>query len=379
MVRKKVRHLTRLGYHKLAKPILFANTPDRVHEGMIRMARGVQRIPFVRDVPKIWAYKNDKYLAQELHGIIFKNPVGLSAGLDKNADTVGVMRAVGFGWMTAGSVTAVPCTGNPRPWFHRLKKTRSLVVYTGLFNRGSEQVAKRISRYPAKLFINFPLSVSAAKTNNLEVVSETEGIKDYCVTLARMEREPNVRMHEINISCPNTYSGEPFIIPERLKKLLQATDDLKLDKPVFVKMPISLKWQEFKLLLDVIIEHNIQGVSIGNLLKDRTKAKLLDDLPDTVKGNLSGAPCREISTSLIRETYEKYGDRLTIIGIGGVFTPQDAYEKIKAGASLVALVTGVIFEGPQLIGEINRGLVDLLREDGFSNISEAIGQDIKSV
>lgn len=378
-MKKAIRKLTRSGYKNIAKPIMFANHPDKVHEGMIRMARGVQRIPLVRDVPKMWAHKNDKYLAQEIHGIIFKNPIGLSAGLDKNADTVGVMRAVGFGWMTAGSVTAEPCAGNPRPWFHRLKKSRSLVVNVGLANRGSEAVAKRIAHYPTKLFTNFPLNVSAAKTNSQEVVSEIEGIRDYCKTLSLMEDESNVRMHEINISCPNTYGGEPFTTPELLENLLLAIDELSLEKPVFVKMPINLEWTEFNSLLDVIVRHNIQGLSIGNLFKNRAKAKISDELPDTVKGNLSGVPCREISTELIRKTYEVYGDKLTIIGIGGVFTAQDAYDKIKAGASLVAMVTGVIFEGPQVVGEINRGLVELLRQDGFSNLAEAIGQDIKSV
>jgi dihydroorotate dehydrogenase (fumarate) len=186
-------------------------------------------------------------------------------------------------------------------------------------------------------------------------------------------------MHEINISCPNTYGGEPFTTPELLENLLLAIDDLSLEKPVFVKMPISLEWPDFQSLLDVISRHNIQGVSIGNLLKNRSKAMISDELPDTVKGNLSGLPCREISTELIQKTYEVYGDKLTIIGIGGVFTAQDAYDKIRAGASLVAMVTGVIFEGPQVVGEINRGLVELLRQDGFSNIVEAIGHDIKSV
>lgn len=378
-MKKAMRQITRAGYKGIAKPILFASSPDKVHDGMIRMARGVQRVPLVRDVPRIWAYKNDKYLAQNIHEIEFKNPVGLSAGLDKNADTVGVMKAVGFGWMTAGSVTAMPCAGNPKPWFYRLKKSRSLVVHVGLYNRGSEQVAKRISRYPANLLAHFPLSVSAAKTNSQEVVSDAEGIADYCQTLKTMDTQTNVRMHEINISCPNTYGGEPFTTPARLRDLLKAVDTLNLAKPVFVKMPISLAWSEFRALLDVITKHKIAGVSIGNLLKDRTKADLADDLPDTVPGNLSGEPCREVSTELVYKTYKNYGDKLTIVGVGGIFSAEDAYDKIRAGASLVALVTGVVFEGPQLIGEINRGLVDLIKRDNFSNIGEAVGADHRAI
>lgn len=372
-MKRTLRRVSGAGYSKLVKPVLFSRHPDRVHAGMIRMAKGVQRVPIVKDVMKVWAYRNDAMLAQEVAGIRFRNPVGLSAGLDKNADTVGVMQAVGFGWMTAGSVTAVPCEGNPRPWFYRLKKSRSLVVHVGLANRGVVAVGRRIRSYPTRLFEHFPLSVSAAKTNASAVVSDEEGIRDYCTTLGLMNTEPHVSMLEINISCPNTYGGEPFTTPEKLDALLTATDALKLQKPVFVKMPISLKWTEFRALLAVIVTHNVTGVSIGNLQKDRSKAPLKDELPADIPGNLSGEPCREISTELIKKTYALHGKKLVIIGIGGIFSAEDAYEKIIAGASLVALVTGVIFEGPQLIGDINHGLVNLLKQDGYATIAEAVG------
>lgn len=378
-MKRAARKLTSVGYRRAVKPVLFAQHPDRVHEAMIRMAKGVQRVPLVRDVLKVWAYRNDGALAQDIAGIHFRNPVGLSAGLDKNADTTGVMQRIGFGWMTAGSVTAVPCEGNPRPWFHRLKNSRSLVVHVGLANRGAVAVSRRIRKYPAKLFKHFPLAVSAAKTNSKAVVSDADGIKDYCTTLSLMSTEPNVAMLEINISCPNTYGGEPFTTPARLEALLSATDALGLQKPVFIKMPISLKWPQFRSLLDVIVEHSVAGVSVGNLLKDRSSAVLSDELPDEVAGNLSGAPCRALSTELVRRTYALYGKKLVIVGIGGIFSAEDAYEKIKAGASLVALVSGVIFEGPQLIGEINQGLVRLMKADGLTNIAEAIGRDTKSV
>lgn len=374
-MKRTISKATKFGYGKLLKPVLFRSSPDKVHASMIRMARGVQRVPLVRDVLRGWAYKNEPYLAQNLFGIDFKNPVGLAAGLDKNADTVGVMQAVGFGFMTAGSVTAEACAGNPKPWFHRLPKTKSLVVYVGLANRGASNVAKRIDRYPVKLFKHFPLVVSAAKTNSKEASTEAVAIADYCTTLTTMSRLKAVKMLEVNISCPNTYGGEPFTTVERLEKLLTAVDKLKLAKPVIVKMPISLAWSETSRLLDVIVKHNIQAVAIGNLLKDRSKANLKDNLPDSVKGNLSGLPTQAISNDLIRKTYRKYGQKLVIIGIGGIFSADDAYAKIRAGASLVALVTGLIFEGPQLVGDINRGLVKRLRADGFTNVVEAVGAE----
>ena len=142
-------------------------------------------------------------------------------------------------------------------------------------------------------------------------------------------------------------------------------------------MPINLPKNEFDALLAVIVKHNIAGVAIGNLFKDRSKAVLSDVLPEQVKGNLSGAPTREATTELVRRTYQQYGQKLLIIGIGGVMSAEDAYEKIRAGASLVALITGLMFEGPQLVGDINAGLVKLLEQDGYATIADAVGVDAR--
>jgi dihydroorotate dehydrogenase (fumarate) len=225
------------------------------------------------------------------------------------------------------------------------------------------------------MFKDFPLNVSVAKTNSKECASDKEAIKDYCDSLLAFDKLKQVRMLEINISCPNTYGGEPFTTPERLEQLLKSVDALKLKKPVFVKMPISMAINKFDALLAVIARHNVAGVCVGNLLKDRSKAQLKDELPKEVKGGLSGEPNREITTELVRYAYQKYGNKLIIVGIGGVMNAEDAYEKIRAGASLVALITGLMFEGPQIVGEINEGLTRLLKRDNFSTISEAVGVD----
>ena len=130
-------------------------------------------------------------------------------------------------------------------------------------------------------------------------------------------------------------------------------------------MPHLYDIKQFDALLGVIVRHNIQGVTVANLIKDRSKINIKDSLTDEIRGGLSGAPTREHSLELIRHAYKKYGDRLTIIGVGGVFSAEDAYAKIKAGASLVGLITGLFFEGPQLVGQINRGLVELLKKRRF--------------
>ena len=369
---KRTRKATKAGYQKVVKPLLFSQHPDDVHHRLIKTGRIVQKVPGVRRAPKLWAHK-DSVLETTVWGIRFTNPVGLSAGFDKNIEMAPIIRDLGFGFMTGGSVTAQPCDGNPKPWFHRLPKTKSLVVHAGLPNQGIERVIRRLKKYPKKTFVEFPLAVSVAKTNSKEVVSIAEGIDDYCTSLRRLQSEGACAMYEINISCPNTYGGQPFTSPDRLHALLTMVDQLQLTKPVIIKMPISLSWDDTKALLDVITKHRVHGVAIGNLRHDRATAEIKDELSAFQKGNLSGAPTRDISTDLIRKTYRGYGDVLTIIGIGGIFTAEHAFEKIQAGASLVGLITGMIFEGPQVVGEINTGLERLVREHGYESIAEAVG------
>lgn len=140
-------------------------------------------------------------------------------------------------------------------------------------------------------------------------------------------------------------------------------------------MPVDLVWNDFKKLLDVAVNYGVSGVTIANLVKDRSLVNPLDELPDSVKGNLSGKPTEEIGNELLRQTYLNYGDKLTIIGVGGIFTAEDAYKKIRLGASLVEIISGLIYCGPQLAAEINDGVSQFLKRDGFSNISEAVGVD----
>ena len=377
MVKRLASNLTRTGYKKVVKPVLFKQKPDSVHKQMIKMAKFVGAVPGVRSLPKVWGYQNKTFLEQTVAGVTFRNPVGLSAGMDKAIETPRVMRAVGFGFMTGGSVTWGKYKGNDGAWFYRLPNTNSLVVNAGLPSEGTERVLERVNKYPKAVFDRFPLVVSVAKTNSREAASDMDAIRDYAVSLALFDSGRNVGALEINISCPNTFGGEPFTTPERLDMLLTAVDALELAKPVFIKMPISADMKVFKKLIDVVAKHDVAGVTIGNLRKDRENVELKDDLPKEVKGNLSGEPNREISTKLVHDTYKRYGDKLVIIGVGGIFTAEHAYEKIKAGATLVEMITGVIFEGPQVIGEINTGLVELLKRDGYSNISEAIGADHK--
>lgn len=362
------------GYRYIAKPILFLNQPDKVHDNMLALSVKAQRHPGLLHLMRAtWAYQNPQYLQQEIRGITFPNPIGLSAGFDKNIQLAPVLKAVGFGFMEGGSVTYYQCDGNPRPWFYRLPAAKSLVVHAGLGNNGVHCARRAIEAYPKGTFDDFPLNVSVARTNSSTTADERLGIHDYVSSMHLLQASPRVSLFTINISCPNAFGGETFTTPKRLTKLLKQVDAMHITQPVFLKMPSDLTWPQFSALLDAASDHNVAGVTICNLAKGQARARLRDQLPESVPGGLSGKPTWEASNRLIRQTYREYGGRFTIIGVGGVFSAEDAYTKITLGASLVELITGMIFEGPQLIGQINKGLVRLLQRDGFETISQAIG------
>lgn len=347
---------------------------------MIKFGAKVQKVGFLRGLIKSsWAYQNQQFLAQNLAGVKFENPLGLSAGLDKNFEIAGIASAIGFGQMEGGSITFKASAGNPKPWYFRLPKSKSIVVNAGLPNQGAPKILSRLEKYSAKQIDNMRINVSVAYTNQKNTKTETEAIADYVGSLKLVKKTPPVDLVTLNISCPNTFGGEPFTTPAKLERLLTAVDEINLTIPLFIKMPIDKNNQEFDALLEVILRHNVQGLTISNLFKEREKVKLADDLPDLIKGNLSGAPTFAKSNQLITRAYRKCGDRLIISGVGGIFSTEDAYAKIRAGASLVQMVTGLMFEGPQIVGQINCDLVRLLRRDGFANISEAVGIDAKNI
>jgi len=356
-------------YKSFAKPLFFLFDPEDIHDWMTYFGGVLGKYTFTSSLIRAFFFFKHPSLSQNLHGITFQNPIGLSEGFDKDARLVEIMDDVGFGFTQVGSVTLHAYEGNPKPRLVRLPKSKSILVNYGLKNDGAAIVLERLQQ----IQVTIPVSISIAKTNSRENASDEEAIKDYVQTFEQCVTRDIGDFYTINISCPNTYGGEPFTTPERLEKLLVAITEIKTEKPIFIKMPINLPWNEFKLLIDVIAAHQLAGVIIGNLNKDRTSVQLADEISDDSKGNMSGLPTRALSNELISKTYQEYGSKLTVIGVGGIFSAQDAYEKIQRGASLVQLITGMIFEGPQLIGAINSGLAQLLERDGYTSISQAIG------
>lgn len=361
-------------YKKVFKPIFFLFDPEFVHNRMTHSGVMLGNHEITRNfVKRVFHYKNKK-LTQRLSGINFENPIGLSAGFDYNAELTQILPSVGFGFGTVGTITNIPYEGNPRPILGRLPKSRSLLVNKGFKNIGANVIAKNLRNKSFKI----PIGVSIGRSNSDKLNTLEESIDDIIQAFKTFEKAKiKNSYYELNISCPNLIHGGKditFYPPMNLEKLLSKVDKVKLSKPLFIKMPINESNSDFVKMLDVIVKHKVAGVIIGNLQKDRTDSSFdKSEIKSAGVGNFSGAPCFRRSNELISVAYQKYGGKLVIVGCGGVFSAHDAYDKIRLGASLIMMITGMIYEGPQVIGQINKELVELLRRDGYDNVSSSVG------
>lgn len=363
--RNKTEHFI---YKNIVKRIFFRIDPENVHDHVMKTGKFLGSHYLTKKVTKGLFYYQNQKLEQKILNITFKNPIGLAAGFDKNAELTDILPAIGFGFVEVGSITGKPCEGNPKPRLWRLKNSKALVVYYGLKNDGCKAIGQRLR---TKKF-EIPIGVSIAKTNNEKTISVEAGIKDYVE--AYQELHTIGAYVTINISCPNTYGGEPFTDAKKLDLLLTEIDKLPHTKPIFLKISPDLTEKQIDDIIKVCNKHSIQGFICSNLTKNRKNSKICDmNVPE--KGGISGKVAEELANNLIRYVYKKTKGDYIIIGCGGVFTGEDAYKKIKAGASLIQLITGMIFEGPQTIAAINQELVRLLEKDGYATISEAIGAD----
>jgi dihydroorotate dehydrogenase len=358
----------RAAYAHVLKPFFFMNDPERVHDWMTRAGIILGATSGGRWLTSaLFDYKNPM-LRQEVRGIVFDNPVGLSAGFDKNAQLTGILPSVGFGFVEVGSITGEPCAGNPKPRLWRMPKSKGLVVYYGLKNDGCEAISKRLS---GKTF-SIPIGASVAMTNCRENMDTDMAIKDFAKAFRIME--PHASYMTVNISCPNTMGGQPFVAPDKFDALFRVIDTIPTEKPIFIKISPNMTIAELDALLDVVRSHRIHGIICANLTKPRDNPNIADDDVPGV-GGMSGRLVQGLADDMLARIYRREGKRFILVGCGGIFTAEDAYRKIRLGATLVQLITGMVFEGPQLIGEINRGLAELLRKDGFSSISQAVGID----
>jgi dihydroorotate dehydrogenase len=366
-IRDRVNHMA---YTHVLKPIFFQMEPEVIHERMIRVGRLLGSISLARGLTSLAFCYFHPRLKQTIRGVTFSTPIGLAAGFDKDAHLVNILPSLGFGFAEVGSITGEPCAGNTGVRLWRLKKSQGLVVYYGLKNEGCEKIAARLK---GRRF-DIPIGISIAKTNCKDTVELEAGIKDYEKAYMAFKNIGNY--YTINISCPNTYGGEPFTDPDRLDKLLARIDVLPYTKPIFLKLSPDLSEGQVDAIVKVVKRHRVSGFICANLTKRRKDNRCIRDDNVPEKGGMSGKVVEDMSNNLIRAIYRKTEGKYTIIGCGGVFSAEDAYKKIRYGASLVQLITGMIFEGPQVVSQINQGLVRLLERDGFGHISEVVGVDI---
>ena len=318
-------------------------------------------------------------LEQSLVGMSFENPVGLAAGCDKNAQLLRFWEELGFGYVEAGSVTARPSRGNKRPRLFRLSQDQAIINRLGLPNQGAKRIRKRVS----KTRMNMPLGISIAKTHDPTITGDA-AIEDYRQSFALMA--PEADYVAMNISCPNTSDGKTFEEPRSLERLLDVIfaerARLNLEVPVLLKIsPIVSSNVVWDTRVDEIIfigkTYGVAGYVAANTATDRAGLQTNEqELQSIGAGGLSGPPLFTRAMALVSYLYDRLDGSTPIIGVGGIASGEAAYSMLRAGASLVQLYTGIVYEGPGLIRQIKMDLVDRCERDGLSSISEAIGAGI---
>ncbi len=346
---------------KLGKPLLHAMDAETAHRATIAgLKTGLY--------PACAGY-DDKRLAVSLFGRTFPNPLGLAAGFDKNAEVIAPMLKMGFGFVEVGTVTPKPQSGNSRPRVFREPAHDAIINRMGFPNEGLNEFRRNVARFrTAKLDGIVGLNIGMNK-------EQTEPAQDYTLLIRALGEYADY--FTINISSPNTPGLRNLQEPEFLKPLLSeltaARDTLAHKPPLLVKLAPDLSEQQQHDIAAVLLDAKIDGVILGNTTLDRPE--YLSVRFREQKGGLSGKPLTQKSTGVIRNFYKLTQGKLPIIGAGGISSAQDAYDKIRAGASLIQLYSALVYQGPALISDIKRGLTGLLVQDGFENIAEARGKD----
>lgn len=356
--------------YKIVRPLLFRGDPENIHDKALTIGRYLSESSLKKLIGFLYDFQ-DSRLESDFCGISFPNPVGLAAGFDKNAELVNFLPYIGFGFVEIGSVTAEGGKGNTKPRLFRLVEDEAIINRMGLNNYGAERIQERLRKIRPKV----PLGVNIAKTHGPGILGEL-AIRDFCYSFERLY--PRGDYITINISCPNTEEGKTFedktALEELLSSLMEKRDCIsRYKKPVLIKISPDISFEELDDILEVSEKYGINGYVISNTSSRREWLSTPSEHIEKIgKGGLSGKPIRERSTELIRYVYEGL-DKPNIIGVGGISSAENAYEKIRAGACLIQVFTGLVYEGPGLVRRIKKGLVNLMERDGFSSISEAVG------
>jgi len=367
----------RIGF-QILRPVIFLMDPEEAHYSLKKVGVFLGSNFFTRGLTSLFFKYENKSLNTEVDGVEYKNPIGLSAGFDKDGELTKIYPSLGFGLAELGSFTGEVCPGNPGKRLFRMVKSKAIVVWYGLNNEGAEKISKRLENED---FGELRVGINAANSNLTPEFQLETSIEDYLKTMTLFKDIGDY--FTVNISCPNTQDGEPFVDKSNLDALLTAINKRIrpiTDKPIYVKLAADMTIEEINTIVDACVEFGIDGVVCTNLAKPEFNTEHRPEEYPTAKGLLpkgkgamSGLPLQRIATNVVRHVYRRTRGKLTIIGVGGIFSAKDAYEKITSGASLCHMITTMIFDGPQNINEINRGLVNLLKADGFNSISEAVG------
>ena len=315
----------------------------------------------------------DPSLNQHIFGLDFKNPIGIAAGFDKNAEVINSLFNFGFGFVEVGTVTPKSQYGNDKPRIFRLKEDFAIINHLGFNNKGSEYVEKKLK----KLNVN-PLSNRIVGIN-IGMNKETKNyIDDYNYCLEKLG--PLVHYVTINISSPNTPGLRELQNRGHIEKLVQSINNKKNNigalnnTPIFFKIAPDMDEEQIRDIALMSLANNIDGLIISNSTIDRPK--ILNSNFKNEIGGLSGKPLFLKSTLMLKKMFTLTNGQIPLIGVGGISNALECYEKIKAGASLVQLYTSLTYQGPQIVNIILMELVNILKTDGYKNIKQAIGKDI---
>ena len=340
-------------YKLLIRPILFLFDPEKVHHFTFSLIRVLCEIPFVAAIFRGLYQVNDKKLERTLFGLTFKNPVGLAAGFDKNAVLFNELANFGFGFIEIGTVTPEEQVGNPKKRLFRLKDDQGIINRMGFNNEGLEIAINQLKKNKGKLIIGGNIG------KNTQTLPENY-TQDYKACFEGLH--PYVDYFVLNVSCPNVGSHAKLNDKAYLAELILACQKLnnaqKTQKPILLKIAPDLNDQQLDEIIELVAETKIDGVIASNTSTTRDNLKASKERLTTIgNGGVSGQPIKHQSTKVIQYLSDKSNKSFPIIGVGGIHSAEDALEKIAAGAVLVQVYTGFIYEGPRLIKKINKAIL----------------------
>lgn len=345
--------------YQLIKPLLFQFDPEKVHYFVTRNLKRLNRFPGGAAFSRmLWNFE-DKRLEREVFGLKFPNPVGLAAGFDKNAELISEMADLGFGFVEIGTVTPLPQPGNLKPRMFRLPADKALINRMGFNNLGVDVAAERIAAWRRNHKKSQNGLLIGGNIGKNKITPNEDAVSDYIKCFDRLFDV--VDYFVVNVSSPNTPGLRALQEKEPLTKILntlqQRNSKEGISRPILLKIAPDLSHEQLDDIVDIVKETGIAGVIATNTTVVREGLKT--DRLSNETGGLSGKPLTQRSTEVIRYLSKKSKGTFPIIGVGGVHSPEDAIEKIRAGASLIQLYTGFIYEGPGLIKRINKKILSV--------------------